>query len=295
MGSAAASARLLGLGTWKCRHAMAIAASFAGAPMANAGTMTKPLHSGKSARFGLEAALLAEKGIEGNSQILDIDSGFGAFYEDYDPERLINILDTADNVLLHDQDIAIKQYPCHLGMHWGIDAALSARDQIKNKMSNFSFNDIQGIKIIAPKSKYINRQIPKSEHEGRHSFQFTVCSALLDGTITPETFRQQYRERQSVFNLLKKTAIETPEDNTPSFADMYVKVIVQLKDGALVESSCSTPYGHWRHPLTDTDVQKKFLKNTKILKSKTRCDIMNLVSSMDKNTSANELSQILYK
>lgn len=295
MGSAAASARLLGLGTWKCRHAMAIAASFAGAPMANAGTMTKPLHSGKSARFGLEAALLAEKGIEGNSQILDIDSGFGAFYEDYDPERLINILDTADNVLLHDQDIAIKQYPCHLGMHWGIDAALSARDQIKNKMGNFSFNDIQDIKIIAPKSKYINRQIPKSEHEGRHSFQFTVCSALLDGTITPETFRQQYRERQSVINLLEKTAIETPEDNTPSFADMYVKVIVQLKDGALVESSCSTPYGHWRYPLTDTDVQKKFLKNTKILKSKTRCDIMNLVSSMDKNTSANELSQILYK
>jgi aconitate decarboxylase len=63
---------------------MAIAASFAGAPMANAGTMTKPLHSGKSARFGLEAALLADKGLEGNGQILDMVSGFGAFYEDYD-------------------------------------------------------------------------------------------------------------------------------------------------------------------------------------------------------------------
>jgi hypothetical protein len=33
-----------------------------------------------------------------------------------------------ENVLLHDQDIAIKRYPCHLGMHWGIDAALRTRD-----------------------------------------------------------------------------------------------------------------------------------------------------------------------
>ncbi|XP_052074468.1 cis-aconitate decarboxylase-like [Mytilus californianus] len=295
MGSAAASARLLGLGTWKCRHAMAIAASFAGAPMANAGTMTKPLHSGKSARFGLEAALLADKGIEGNSQILDMVSGFGAFYEDYDPEILITILETADNVLLHDQDIAIKRYPCHLGMHWGIDAALSAREQLQNKIGNFSFNDIEGIKIIAPKSKYINRQIPNSEHEGRHSFQFTVCSALLDGIITPETFRQQYRERQSVTNLLEKTAVETPDDNIPSFADMYVNVLVQLKDGTFEESLCSTPYGHWRYPLTDKDVQKKFLKNTNFLKGETGNDIINLVSSMDKNTSANELSQMLHR
>jgi aconitate decarboxylase len=50
------------------------------------------LHSGKSARFGLEAALLADKGLEGNSQILDMVSGFGAFYEDYDPEIILNVI-----------------------------------------------------------------------------------------------------------------------------------------------------------------------------------------------------------
>jgi aconitate decarboxylase len=74
------------------------------------------LHSGKSARFGLEAALLADKGLEGNSQILDMVSGFGAFYEDYDPEIILNVMTNTENVLLHDQDIAIKRYPCHLGL-----------------------------------------------------------------------------------------------------------------------------------------------------------------------------------
>ena len=50
MGSAAACARLLGGGSSTVRHALAIATSFAGAPMANAGTTTKPLHAGKAAR-----------------------------------------------------------------------------------------------------------------------------------------------------------------------------------------------------------------------------------------------------
>ena len=294
MGSAAASAKLLGLGSWKCRHAMAIAASFAGAPMANAGTMTKPLHSGKSARFGLEAALLADKGLEGNSQILDMVSGFGAFYEDYDPEIILNVMKNTDNVLLHDQDIAIKRYPCHLGMHWGIDAALRTKDEIRNTKGSISVNDINGVIITAPKSKYINRPVPNSEHDGRHSFQFTVCSALLDGEITPESFHYSQRRRQNLTNLLHKTTIETPDNNKPSFADMYVKVLVQLKDGDFVESTCTTPYGHWRHPLTDKDVQKKFLMNTRSLRGNAPTQIIKLIRRMHKGTLANELSELLH-
>jgi hypothetical protein len=33
-------------------------------------------------------------------------SGFGAFYEDYDPKIIINVMTNTENVLLHDQDIA---------------------------------------------------------------------------------------------------------------------------------------------------------------------------------------------
>lgn len=294
MGSAAASARLLGLGSWKCRHALAIAASFAGAPMANAGTMTKPLHSAKSARFGLEAALLSEKGIEGNSKILDMTSGFGAFYDDYDPEKLLNIMENAENVFLHDQDIAIKRFPCHLGMHWGIDAALLTREEIRNRAGRITTDDVEVIKIAAPKSKYINRPIPSSEHEGRHSFQFTVCSALLDGKITPESFHYSNRSRQNLLRLLNKTEIETPDDNNPSFADMYVKVLVQLKSGDIFENKCTTPYGHWRNPLTDEDVEQKFISNTRVLQENNSREIIKLVRRMNKNTPANELSKLLY-
>lgn len=293
MGSAAASSKLLGLNPWKCRHALAIAASFAGAPMANAGTMTKPLHAAKSARFGLEAALLAEKGIEGNNQILDMVSGFGAYYEDYDPNKLIDLMTETENVFLHEQDIAIKRYPCHLGMHWGIDAALGVREDIRKELGTFALQDIKAVIITAPQSKYINRPIPQSEHEGRHSFQFTVCSALLDGHISPETFHKQNRERNSLIKLLNKTVVETPEDNHPSFAEMYVKVSILTSYGKVFEKVCLTPYGHWRFPLSDRDVQEKFLQNTKVLHSDKQREIMKLVQKMDDKTLAKELSQLL--
>ena len=262
MGSAAAVARLLGLGPQKCRHALAIAASFAGAPMANAGTTTKPLHAGKAARFGLEAALLADIGIEGNTDILDIPSGFPAYFNDFRPERCFENNFDEENVILHNQDVAIKRFPCHLGMHWGIDAASEVNTRIHESFDHIPVQHIRNINIIAPKSKYINRPIPTSDHDARHSFQFTVCSALFDSLVTPNTFNVAYRNRESLRNLLGKTSILSPNDNVPSFDRMYVEVIVTLSDGHVIHSRCDTPYGHWRRPLTDSDVISKFTKNT---------------------------------
>jgi aconitate decarboxylase len=74
-----------------------------------------------------------------------------------------------EGVLLSGVSIVVlcKRYPCHLGMHWGIDAALRTRDEIRNTKGNISVNDIKEVRIMAPKSKYINRPVPNSEHDGR--------------------------------------------------------------------------------------------------------------------------------
>ena len=70
IGSAVASAKLLGLNAEKMRLAMGIAGSrIAGIP-ANKGTMTKSTHCGHAARMGLESALLSELGYTGNPDIL---------------------------------------------------------------------------------------------------------------------------------------------------------------------------------------------------------------------------------
>ncbi|XP_078518976.1 cis-aconitate decarboxylase-like [Lissotriton helveticus] len=263
MGSAAATAKLLSLNADQCAHALVIAASLAGAPMANAATLAKPLHIGNATRLGMEAALLAARGMEANPLILDDVpgcSGFSAFYGDYQPSPLA-VPDQDYSFLLEKQDIAFKRFPAHLGMHWVADAAISVRNRVINIMGSFNPAAIRSILLRVPVSKYINRPFPESEHQARHSFQFNACTALLDGKVGISSFSEDSLRRPDLINLLKKVVVEHPEDNVANFDKMYGEVALLLDSGEIVTGRCDTFYGHWRKPLTQESLHEKFLSN----------------------------------
>ncbi|NXG09989.1 IRG1 decarboxylase, partial [Sakesphorus luctuosus] len=263
MGSAAAAAKLLSLSRTQCSHALGIAASLAGAPMANAATQAKPLHVGNAARLGLEAALLAARGMEANPLILDDIpgcSGFSAFYGVYRPQPLA-APGQQHQFLLEKQDIAFKRFPAHLGMHWVVDAALSVRNLLVNHMGSFCPALIRTIVLKIPLSKYINRPFPSSEHQARHSFQFNACVALLDGDVGLASFSEGSIQRQELRELLAKVVVEHPEDNAANFDKMYGEVALLLHSGDVLTGKCDTFYGHWRKPLSKESLLKKFRSN----------------------------------
>ncbi|XP_009663491.2 cis-aconitate decarboxylase isoform X1 [Struthio camelus] len=263
MGSAAATAKLLSLNIAQCTHALGIAASLAGAPMANAATQAKPLHMGNAARLGFEAALLAARGMEANPFILDDIpgcSGFGAFYSVYQPKPL-SVPSDHHEFLLEKQDIAFKRFPAHLGMHWVVDAALSVRNLFINYAGSFSPSLIRTIVLKIPVSKYINRPFPSSEHQARHSFQFNACTALLDGEVGLSSFTENSIHRQELRELLDKVVVEHPEDNVANFDKMYGEVALLLHSGDVLTGKCDTFYGHWRKPLSRESLLKKFRSN----------------------------------
>ncbi|XP_062998146.1 cis-aconitate decarboxylase-like [Elgaria multicarinata webbii] len=263
MGSAAASAKLLSLNATQCGHALAIAASLAGAPMANAATSAKPLHIGNATRLGLEAALLAARGLEANPLILDDVpgcAGFSAFYSDYQP-RPLSLPANSFGFLLERQDVAFKSYPAHLGMHWVVEAALSARNLLLNNSGSLSPSAIRTVILRVPVSKYINRPFPASEHEARHSFQFNACSALLDGQLNISSFSDGNISRQQLTQLLSKVVVEHPEDNVANFDKMYAEVVLILRNGDILTGRCDTFYGHWRKPLSRGALLRKFRSN----------------------------------
>ncbi|XP_033830337.1 immunoresponsive gene 1, like, partial [Periophthalmus magnuspinnatus] len=264
MGSAAACARLLSLDASRCSHALAIAASLSGAPMANAATQSKPLHIGNAARLGLEAALLASRGLEASAFVLDDTpgvAGFSAFYEDYAPQALET---PTENVqfLLEVQDMGFKRFPAHLGMHWVADAAASINKlMVGAGVAAVLPEQVEEILIRVPKSKYINRPFPESEHEARHSFQFNACTALLDGEVTVQSFTPAAIARPDLHALLNRVRVEHPHDNPANFNRMYGELRVTLSGGDVLTGRCDTFYGHWRNPLTDQSLRKKFRNN----------------------------------
>ncbi|KAM5288064.1 LOW QUALITY PROTEIN: cis-aconitate decarboxylase [Ctenodactylus gundi] len=261
LGSAAAASKFLGLGSTKCQEALAIAASYAGAPMANAATQTKPLHVGNAARHGIEAAFLAMLGLRGNKQILDLSSGFGAFYANCSP-KVLPSLDT-HNWLLDEQDVAFKRFPAHLATHWVAEAAASVRKHlVLSDRAQLSIDHIERIVLRVPDVQYVNRPFPDSEHEARHSFQYVACTMLLDGDITIPSFQTCQIRRPQVRELLRKVELEHPSDNLPSFNTLYCEISVTLKEGVTFTERSDTFYGHWRKPLSQEDLKKKFRDNT---------------------------------
>ena len=290
MGSVAAASNLLKLNHSETVHALAIAASFAGAPLANAGTATKPLHCGNSARFGLEAALMAKHGVQGNQEILDNTAGFASFFDDFDPVLLLRSTNVGEYILEY-QDVGIKSYPTHIGMHYAIDAALNVRKQASD-LEQF-VAAIQRIEIRAPKSKYVDRSIPETEHGARHSFQFNACTALLDGYVSIESYQEDQRTRQELTALLKKTALIGENDNLACLETMYVEVCVYLQDGRKISERCTAPHGHWKKPLTDTEVERKFIRNAETLPLAEREKIVDMVWNIDKLFPATSLVNML--
>ncbi|CAG5865818.1 unnamed protein product [Menidia menidia] len=260
MGSAAASAKLLGLSAAQCSHALAIAASSAGAPLANAATQTKPLHIGNAAQRGLEAAQLAGLGLEGSPAILDAHSGLGVYYTDYSPSAM-EVTAGDFKWILEEQDVAFKRIPAHLAMHWAVDATLAARAKLQEAVGGVDLGQIRRVTLRAPPSKYIDCPSPASEHQARHSFQFSVCSALTDGEVTAASYGQARMGRPALRGLLAKVRLETPADNRPDFDRMYCEVEIETAGGGRHAARCEAFYGHWRRPLSQEHLLDKFSAN----------------------------------
>lgn len=296
MGSAAASAKLLSLDKDQCTNALAIAASLAGAPMANAATLAKPLHIGNATRLGLEAAILAANGMEANSLILDDVpgcAGFSAFYGDYQPKALASPGKQYE-FLLEKQDIAFKSFPAHLGMHWVADAAVSVRSRFEEQYGVFDPTTIQTIVLRIPVSKYINRPYPDSEHQARHSFQFNACTALLDGEVNIRSFHEDRMFRKEIHNLLGKVVVEHPQDNEANFDKMYGEVSLLLKNGDVMTGKCDTFYGHWRKPLSRESLLKKFLSNAgHVLQEDQIQGVIQMVENLESVTDISQLPFLL--
>jgi 2-methylcitrate dehydratase PrpD len=125
LGAAAASARLLGLDAEASAATLGIAASSAAGLRANFGFMAKPLHAGNSARAGLLAALLAQRGFTATDEILDAPRGFTEIFSPGDggPVMAGPVLDEQWQVL--SPGIAVKKYPCCNRGHRAADAVLT--------------------------------------------------------------------------------------------------------------------------------------------------------------------------
>jgi 2-methylcitrate dehydratase PrpD len=241
MGAAAAASHLLGLDAARLANAFGIAGSRSGSLLANVGTMTKATHCGLAAAMGLDAALLAERGFTGNSEIFEAANGYAEVFGggDFDLNALARF---GEPFRIIEPGYTIKLFPCQFATQYGITAALDVRSRISNS------SEIASVRIVTPVMPYVDRPHPRTGLDGKFSFQFTTACALLDGAVTTESFTDDRRFRADMERLLGRIELVQSSDIPGNLEQMYVDVSVKLAGGATESSRCDGLRGSWGRP-----------------------------------------------
>ena len=239
IGGAVAAGHLLGLDAGRLAHAIGIAASRAGALLANVGTMTKSLHCGIAAAAGLEAALLAERGFTANPAVLEARQGLAAgfFPDSFRPDDLLRV---GPPFRIVQPGFALKMFPSQYATHFAIAAALAVHAKLGPGAR------IRQVRLTAPVMPYIDRPLPASGLEGKFSLQYTSCAALLDGAVRMATFIDERLAAPDMQALLPKFHLVMSPDIPARFEDMHVTLELETEDGRSASHRCEGPPGSWR-------------------------------------------------
>jgi 2-methylcitrate dehydratase PrpD len=216
----------------------------------NTGTMTKSSHSGHAARMGVESALLAEIGWTAHSDVFGPGGYFDTFLGgDAEPELLVEGFGVPYRMV--DPGMALKKYPCNYYTHRPIDAALVIRERIAPGL------EIDAVDIVFPDFPHVDRPRPETGLDGKFSVQFATVAALLDGTVTVDTFMDSEIERPEVQSLLGRTTMKLDPDIPVDFPDTWTDVSVRLSDGSVLTERMQKLTG-FHTPLTRDQICGKF-------------------------------------
>jgi 2-methylcitrate dehydratase PrpD len=239
LGSAAASAKTLGLDADRTLMTLGIAASRTGGLTANTGTMVKSTHPGNAARMGAEAAILAGMGYTASDNVLESPVGYAAalFGGNFNWDAATGGLGASWR--LTDPGFDIKRFPAQVYMQNVIEAALNLREE-----NNLEAEAIEQV-TIRRRGRGHSGPVPRSGLDGKFSVEYCAAAALLDGQVGIDTFTDERRFAPDMEDMLGRIRVE-PE-GPESGATLATAL---LKDGSTVSAECVAFRGSAANPMS---------------------------------------------
>ena len=254
MGAAMACARILRVPREHIANVLGIAASLSGGLSANFGTMTKPLHSGTSARNAILAATLGRGGFSASATALE--NPVSGYFRAFDRGIKVSFDPFAELGRRYDiveRGFKPKRYPCGGLGHTAIDATLELRNEIK-------VDDITTIKTSITKyaASRIGDKYPTSIESAKFSMPYVAAYTALYGAPMLKAFTEESIADERIKTLARKVSVAID----PEFADILdespSRVTVTLADGHTVQRMRYYASGTPQAPLTKEQVEEKF-------------------------------------
>ena len=267
-GAAATAAKLLGLGSERTTHALAIAASEASGTMEydQSGGEVKRVHAGFAVRSGMEAALLAEAGLTGPRMIFEGKRGVYRLFGDGSDDDSEAAWANEHQIL----DTTFKLYPCVGTLH-------SALDGVTEIMSRrvFDIDEVDEVVVYLadwaiPHGATI--RYPSDAIGAQFSLAFSIGLRLVRGSNALSLYTDPAMWSDAAVLEIAGRVTARPLDFAPGEPQLGSRVEVLLKDGRRLESHHRAFRGHHTNPATTEELTAKFLEVTSGVLPPRRCE-----------------------
>lgn len=255
LGAAMAVGKILRLKEEQLVRTLGIAASMASGLRENFGTMTKPLHAGRAAENGVNAALLARDGFTAATNILEARRGFfNAMAGGYDERKLGGRLGAP--YFMKEPGISIKPYPSGSLSHPAQDLIL---DLVK--AHDLRAEDIEQIEV-GTNSNVPNALIypmPKNALEGKFSIPFCMAIAVIERKAGIAQFQDRKVRDKKVVDLIKRVTLYVDEElERLGYDQVRSRIRIRRKDGRVIEGRYDVARGHPEKPMDWSELSEKF-------------------------------------
>ena len=255
-GAAAAAARGLGLDAGQTQAALAIAGIQASGLKAAFGTDAKPYMAGRAAASGVEAALLAARGMSGPAGVLEDSRGFLALLNDGNQET--GALDHLGRIWrLADPGILFKQFPV-------CSAAHAATELVTTLVGNHAIRAADVREVVCEVTPTVAISLvhdrPATPQEAQFSLPFAVGAILAHGRLDIDSLKPDVLADPALRREMAKVVMVRDDtlhaDNAPEGA----RVTIHLHNGKVVSDYLGIPSGMPANPMSDPDLRRKFMR-----------------------------------
>ena len=289
----ATAGRICGLDPAQMQHALGTAGSMASGLMAaQEGAMVKRLHAGRAAQSGVYAALLAQRGFTGITDVLE--AGYGGFLSAFsrqpDIARLTEGLGSAWETL----NVGFKMYPSVTSIHSALDAL-----QTIMRTHRLAAKDIEAIEVRVGHMTYVHTAWtyqPAGVTAAQMNMFFGLATMARHGDVAVDDFVEDRLADPALMDFMRRITVHEDAgiEAKGRSARHACRMTVTTRSGQTLHEAVHDRRGSPENPVGRDALEAKFRRNVRAcLPDADAARVMALVADLETLDSTQELTGIL--
>jgi aconitate decarboxylase len=289
----AAAGRLLGLDAATMTHVLGIAGTqAAGLMAAQYSAMVKRFHAGRAAQSGVYAALLAEQGFTGITDILEAEYGGYA-----------RVMGAGGDLSSITEDLGVSYATAQVGFkaYSAGGSTHTAHEAVKIIMHENQLTpaDIDHILIRATTATVHHTSweyVPKGATSAQMNMQYVVAVTVLDGQLFIDQFTEEKINDPQALAFTRKVTVQADPELDGLGPEFRHAIIAEIKtrQGGTYTRRVNTAKGSADNPMTRAEVIRKFsILAGKVLDSETITRLQKIVLHLEEVSDIGELTLLL--